>query len=121
MNSYQTKAITATVFCILLTLMGGSFIPFYGAMAGPLAVGLFLNRRMSNFFFTSFIGVFLAWAGYASFMLFTAQGDFADQIAALFGLSSGYILILITGLVGGVTGGLITTTIASLRYWILSF
>ncbi len=56
-------------------------------------------------FAAGFIAVFLLWGGYCYYINFETEFILAPKISSLFNMEGIYFSILITGLVGAVTGG----------------
>ncbi len=73
-------------------------------------VGAGLHLRTFNSFFSGFLGGFLLWGLYSLFIDWNNSSILSSQIAELFGVSSGFILILITALLAGLVSGLCALT-----------
>ena len=88
------------------------------ALAGAIA-GSFYPLKGFKVFFIPFIGIFLFWSVYA--YVLSSANDFrlATQIGVLFDIGEQpYLVILITGLIGGIAagvGGILGKQIANLK------
>jgi len=101
--------IASTIAC--LWLQTAWYWP--GIAAFVLAVLLPVWRR-GGFYF-AFLGGLLVWGIYAGFLHFDSAGRLSDRLAITFGLNSGWMLVAVTALWGGLTTGLGGWTGASLR------
>ena len=101
--------IASTIAC--LWLQTAWYWP--GIAAFVLAVLLPVWRR-GGFYF-AFLGGLLVWGLYAGFLHFDSAWRLSDRLAITFGLNSGWMLVAVTALWGGLTTGLGGWTGASLR------
>lgn len=80
----------------------------------PLIVLLAYLLRSRNWlarpFLTGFVAIFLLWGGAALWQDLGNEGLLSYRMAGLFSLPSGWMLVLITGLIGGLLGGLAAWT-----------
>lgn len=79
----------------------------------PLAIALPMRNRAG--FAMAFWGVFVVWGGLAVYYYMTNDGLLADRLAGTFSLNSGWWLVIITGIWGGLTAGLAGWTGVALR------
>ena len=103
------SVIASTIACLWLETAW--FWP--GIAALLLAVVLPVWRR-GGFYF-AFLGGLLVWGIYAGFLHFDSEGRLSDRLAVTFGFSSGWMLVGVTALWGGLTTGLGGWAGASLR------
>lgn len=92
---------------IVLTLICVSQqLPWYLPAGGSalLAFVLPVWRRGGSWF--AFLGGFFSWGVYAGIINWENQGILSNRLAAAFGLLDGWLLVLLTALVGGITTGL---------------
>ncbi len=95
-------------FLIIAACVAGLFFgwPWYTpAVAGFLFAGLLPVWRRGGFWF-AYLGAFLVWGVYTGYLHFDSEGRLSDRLAVTFGLASGWLLVLLTGFVGGLTAGL---------------
>lgn len=90
----------------VLAVVFSFFLPWWSAMLAAFITAVVFSLKHAAVFFTPFLAVFVFWAGY-SFLLANGN-DFilAKKIAVLLPLGgSPSLLILVTGIVGGLAGG----------------
>lgn len=85
-------------------------LPWWGVMVGSaLATLLIYNKALSSFF-AGFLGLGLLWF-YLAYTIDTAnQSLLSGKVAALFGLASGFQMVLVTALLGAIIGGVSALT-----------
>jgi len=104
----------------LLTLLGGGAamyfsLPWFLIALVALVIGYVVRvRRRSGFWFSFLAGLFV-WGGYAVYLQLINDGILAARMAGLFGLGSGWWMVITTGLWGGLTAGLGGWTGVNLR------
>jgi uncharacterized membrane protein (DUF106 family) len=92
---------------IILAFVLSQFLPWWSVMLAALITSVFISLKRSAVFFVPFIGVFIFWIVYAYWL--SGSNDFvlANKIAVLLPLQGNpYLLILITGLIGGLAAGI---------------
>jgi hypothetical protein len=100
------------IAAILLTALTGfiagilSFSPWWGFAITSLLVALLVHQKAGKAFLSGFLGIFLLWAGLAYWMDKQNNGILSHKIAQLLPLNgNSLLLILITGVVGGLVAG----------------
>src|SRR5258705_11796766 len=101
------KLLVATLLTALLAFIAGLFMPWWGIAIASLLVAVVVHQRAGNAFFSGFLGVLLLWAGLAWWIDMKNNGVLSGKIASIlpFGGNS-IVLILVTGIVGGLVAGL---------------
>jgi hypothetical protein len=102
MRTNTTNFIATIFLAIILSLV----LPWWSVMIAALATGLLIPLKKIAVFFTPFLAILLFWAFY-SFML-SSTNDFtlAKRISVLLPLGGNpYLLILVTGIIGGIAAG----------------
>ena len=96
-------ALVITIVIAAVLQLGGSWIAMF--VAG--ALGSLFVRRHRLAFLVGFIGVFLGWLFLFSYLILTAQAlPIADFFVGLLGLTGmGWLVILISCIIGGLLGG----------------
>lgn len=94
---------------LILTALSVPYTPWYIAAVIALAVGFIRPGRKS--FVSGMLGVGLAWLGYILYFHFRNDGIITQKIASIFSESLGSwvnapILILVSVIIGSITGGL---------------
>lgn len=91
---------------IIIALILSQFLPWWSVMVAGFVSALFFSLKKSAVFFVPFLAILMFWSIYA--FIISSNNDFilAKKIAVLFSLGDNpYILILITGIVGGLAAG----------------
>ena len=95
--------IATIIFAYILSL----FLPWWSVMIAALVTALFIPLKKVAVFIIPFCAILLFWAVYA--YLLSSGNDFtlAKRIAVLLPLGGNpYVLILVTGIVGGLAAGI---------------
>jgi len=82
------------------------FLPWWSVVISSFLVGLIISN-ISGFqsFLAGFLAIFLLWSIYALMIDITTQSILTEKIARIFTVNNKYILILITGIIGGLPAG----------------
>ncbi len=93
------------IFVIAFSYASQFILPWWGVMIGSaLATLLVYNKGLSSFI-AGFIGLGGLWF-YLAYSIDTANKSLlSGKVAALFGLDSGFQLVLVTALLGAIIGG----------------
>jgi len=92
---------------IIIALLLSQFLPWWAIMVAAFATSLFITLKRFAVFSVPFLAIFIFWLVY-SYML-SSGNDFilAKKIAVLLPLNgNAYLLMLVTGLVGGIAAGI---------------
>lgn len=103
MNKNSINFIATLVIAIVLS----QFLPWWSIMIASFITGLLISLKKTAVFFVPFLAVALFWMVY-SFVL-SSSNDFimAKKISVLLPLQGNpYLLILVTGLIGGIAAGI---------------
>ncbi len=104
--------LSVLLVCVLCLFTGASW---YALAIGAAALGfLFPVWRRSALYF-SFLAAALVWGGYAGYLHFLSEGRLGDRLAVTFGVPTGWVLVVVTALWGGITAGLGGVLGASVR------
>lgn len=100
------KKIVAILLTALLAYVSGLFLPWWGIAIAALIVALIVRQAAGRAFLSGLLGVFLLWSGLALW-IDTQNGSILSQrIAHILPLGgSNVLLIIVTGLVGGLVAG----------------
>lgn len=104
----MTKNIINFIATILLAALLSLFLPWWSVMTAALATSISIPLKKVAVFFVPFFSILIFWATYC-FMLSSAN-DFtlAKKISQLLELGGNpYLLILFTGILGGLAAGII--------------
>ena len=105
--SILLKIVTILVFSFLITL----FLPWYTPFIVCFLVGFITSNIPGNNFLAGFLSVCFFWLLYALILDFRNQHFLSNKIATLFSNSlnisiSGFLLLIITTILGALLGGL---------------
>ncbi len=102
MSKNNINFIATIILAFLLSL----FLPWWSVMVAAFATSLFMPLKKAAVFFIPFLAILLFWVVYS--YLLSSGNDFtlAKRIAVLLPLDGNpYVLILVTGIVGGLAAG----------------
>ena len=86
------------------------FIPWWSVFIPGLIFGALLGRSGGTSFLWGFVGVSGLWLIQTLFINLSNDGILSTRIANLFSLPSGWLVIVITVLIGGLIGGFTALT-----------
>ena len=110
------KFLAAIILTALLAFISGLFLPWWGIAITSLLVGVLIHQHAGKAFLSGLLGVFLLWAGLAWWIDMKNNGVLSKKIAAVLPLGgNALLLILLTGLVGGLVAGMAATSGSFLR------
>ncbi len=89
-----------TAFLINLVL------PWWGIAITGLALGFQFKPGLGKAFVNGFLALFLLWGGQAVYTHFANEGILSTRIAEMLQVGSPWLVILATGLIGGLVSGL---------------
>lgn len=97
----------ATVLTAAAAALLQYFLPWWSVAIAAAVVGFLYNEGKFAAFTSGFIGIFVLWTVHAFSISLANHHILAEKIAQLFPLGGhGSLVILITGIVGGLVGGL---------------
>jgi len=91
----------------ILGLLLSQLLPWWSVMISAFVTSLIFSLKKSEVFFIPFLSITLFWVIYAFWL--SSANDFilAKKIAVLFPFhGNAYLLILVTGVIGGVAAGI---------------
>ncbi len=110
------KFTVATILTALLAFISGLFFPWWGIAIGAFIVGIVVQQTTSKAFLAGSAGVLLLWSGLCWWINIQNAGVLAKKIASILPLGgSTFLLILITGIVGGLVAGFAAMSASYLR------
>ncbi|WP_299129266.1 hypothetical protein [uncultured Winogradskyella sp.] len=102
----MNKTILNFIATLVLALILSLFLPWWSVMTAALASALFIPLKKFAVFFVPFLAIFLFWSVYSFALSSGNDYTLAKRISQLLYLGSNpYLLIIITGLVGGLAAG----------------
>lgn len=96
----------ATLILFAAALGGGFIFPWWWPAIAGYAVGFRYPRSAGSAFVSGFGGTAMAWAGLAAFLDQRNHHLLSGRMSELFHLPGGWALILATGIIGGLIGGI---------------
>lgn len=100
------KFSAAIILTALLAFISGLFFPWWGIAITSILVAVLVHQKAGKAFLAGFLGVFILWAGLALWIDMKNNGVLSKKIALVLPLGGNAILlILVTGLVGGLVAG----------------
>lgn len=88
---------------------------WYAVAVGAAALCFLLPVWRRSAFYYSFLAVLMVWGCYAGYLHLFSEGRLADRLAVTFSVPTGWVLVVVTALWGGITAGLGGLFGASLR------
>lgn len=103
----MTKNIINFIATVLIALILSQFLPWWSVMLAAFATSLFFNLKGVSVFVVPFLAITLFWMIYAFWLSNANDFILANKIAVLLPLNgSAILLILVTGLIGGLAAGI---------------
>jgi hypothetical protein len=101
---FIAAVLLTTVFGIILGMIAG--IPWWGFAVSSFLIGALLYQSAGKAFLSGFLGLFLFWAGMATWIDMQNQHLLSKKVALIFPLQGSYVLlIIVTGVLGGLIAG----------------
>lgn len=109
------KFIVSAITSALLSYAFGLFLPWWSIMIVGLLVGFFIPQKRILSFLSVFLGVALFWGLFALLISSSNEHILAKRVALLvIKKDDPYLLLLITGFIGGISSGISAVTGRSL-------
>ncbi len=86
------------------------FFPWWSIALAGFICGLLFIQKTRYAFLNGFVGIFILWGSMALYTYIINQGFLAEKLAGLLHLPHGIFSVIVTGLIGGVIGGLSMVT-----------
>ena len=110
------RFILATLLTLALSFISGLFLLWWGIAIDALLVAVLVRQIAGLSFLSGFLGVFILWAGLAWWIDSKNNSILSERIAHVLPLGgNSMLLILVTGLVGGLVAGFAAMSGAYLR------
>lgn len=93
------------ILILLLSCISSLILPFWGVAIAAFLVSLMIGTSGTSSFFIGLLALFLLWSIMAFMNDFQTGGIMTDRISQLLSVDPP-VLLLITGLLGGLTGAL---------------
>ena len=99
-----------TLLIVITAYLLNLVLPWWSIAIPGLILGYQFNPKSGAAFGWGFLALFLLWGGQALYIHFANDGILSTRIAEMLGVGSPYLVILITGILGGLVSGLATLT-----------
>jgi hypothetical protein len=100
------KFLVALLLTTLLAFIAGLYLPWWSIAIVGIVVALLVHQRAFKAWLSGFLGVFLLWAGLAWWIDMKNNGVLSKKIASVLPMGgSSIVLILVTGIIGGLVAG----------------
>jgi hypothetical protein len=100
------KFLVSVILTAVLSFISGLYLPWWGIAIVAFLVALLIHQFAWKAFFSGLLGVFFLWAGIAWWIDYRNSGILSQKVAAVLPLGgNSLLLILVTGLIGGLVGG----------------
>lgn len=110
------KFLLAVLLTALLSFLAGIYFEWWSIAIVAFLVALFFNLRSGPGFLAGFLALFLLWGILAFWIDMKNEHMLSHKMAQLFPLGgSAILIILVTGLIGGLVGGFASMAGSSLR------
>ena len=112
------KLIIAILLTAFLAYVLGvySSLPWWGFVITSLIVSVAIHQKPGKAFLSGFLGLFLLWSGLALLKDAANEHILSTKVAQILPLGGSYlVLILVTGIVGGLVSGFAALTGSYLR------
>ncbi|MBK7560759.1 MAG: hypothetical protein IPP43_08485 [Chitinophagaceae bacterium] len=110
------KFLVAILLTALLAFISGLFLPWWGMALTSLGVAVLVHQKAGKAFLAGLLGVFLLWAGLAWWIDMKNNGVLSKKIATVLPLGgNSLVLILVTGIIGGLVAGMAAMSGSFLR------
>lgn len=110
------KFIIALLLTILLAFVAGLYLPWWGIAIAAFVAALLVHQSAGKSFLAGLVGLWLLWSGLAWWMDAANDSILSSRVVKLLPLPDGSIwLVLFTGLVAGLVGGMAALTAHFLR------
>lgn len=90
----------------VIALVLQQFMPWWSIGIAGFFFGLFVDEDSKMAFIHGFLGIFILWGGIALYVYVANDGVLAHRLAIMMGLPYDLLPVLITGISGGIVGGL---------------
>lgn len=95
------------IITIVLAIILSQFLPWWSVMLASFISALLISLKKTAVFFIAFFAIALFWMVYAWSLSSTNDFILAKKIAVLLPLGGNeWLLILVTGLIGGIAAGI---------------
>lgn len=100
------KFLAALILTVLLSFIAGLYLPWWSIVIAAFIVALIVRQKAGIAFLSAFCGLLLLWSGLSLWIDTKNESIFSAKIGVLLGVGNNpFLLVLITGIVGGLVAG----------------
>lgn len=99
-----------TLLIIVSAFLLNLFLPWWSITLPGLVFGYYFNQKAAASFGWGFLALFLLWGIQALYIHYANDGILSGRIAQMLQIGSPLLVVLITGVLGGLMSGLATLT-----------
>lgn len=110
------KFIVSTILIVLLSFAAGLYFAWWSIAIVAFVIAALIPQRPFKSFITGFVAVFLLWAALSFWISNNNDHILAHKVSMLIlKIDNPYLLILATGLIGGIVAGFAALTASFLK------
>ncbi|WP_258103465.1 hypothetical protein [Marinoscillum sp. MHG1-6] len=110
------KLLIRILLIAVLTYLLSIYLPWWILMVVSFIVGFLIHGSGVSTFVSGFLGAGLVWISYAAILDYQSNSDFTQKMIELFPVDNGIYLLIISGAIGGICGGLAAASGNSFKY-----
>ncbi|MEX0857352.1 MAG: hypothetical protein WD016_04360 [Balneolaceae bacterium] len=99
-----------TLLILITAFLLNLFLPWWSIALPGLIFGYVFNQKPGISFGWGFLALFLLWGGHALYIHFANDAILSSRIAEMLSVGSPLLVVLITGILGGLVSGLAALT-----------
>ncbi|MCP9291386.1 hypothetical protein [Gracilimonas sediminicola] len=99
-----------TILILITAFLLNLFLPWWSIAIPGLVFGWWFNEKAGPSFVFGFVALFILWGGQALYVHFANDAILSTRIAEMLQVGSPLVVVLITGVLGGLVSGLATLT-----------
>jgi len=100
------KFLVALILTVLLSFVAGLYLPWWGIAIAAFVVSLLVHQKAGIAFASAFFALLLLWGGLSFWIDIKNESILSARIGELLGIgNNSFLLILITGFIGGLVAG----------------
>jgi hypothetical protein len=100
------KFLAALILTALLSFIAGLYLPWWSIVIAAFIVALLVRQKAGIAFLSGFCGLLLLWSGLSFWIDSKNESIFSAKIGVLLGIGNNpFLLVLITGIIGGLVAG----------------
>ncbi|MEQ8472535.1 MAG: hypothetical protein RIC35_15190 [Marinoscillum sp.] len=99
------KLIIRIFLIIIVAYFLSFYLPWWSLIVLTFIIGFLIPGHGLNLFISGFLGGGLLWMAYSWYLDTKTQSILTDKIIHLFPFEDGFLLIILSGLIGGLSAG----------------